>query len=517
MRYFFHFEKNRFLVCVVLILTLPPFLCNMQAQNQAEKVILNYTDLKIIDILDSLSNKFAVNFSYNSDLPYLQNTKTISCYAGLEDILKILLDNSDVDFSISGNHIILFHVDVAPKNESVLYVKEKFIVLRGRIVDSANEEPLSFASISVAGKSIGTVANDNGDFIIKLSESIINDSLVFSYNGYQAEYMKIADIKEKQLLIKLKEIILNINPVIVKNISALDIVEEMTNKVVDNYSDENVMCTAYYRETTTENDRLLSICEAVLDVAKSPYRSQLKDDQARIFKGRKNSNVDRKAKLKYKFEGGVYNCLRLDIVKDIASFLSYESFNQYEYKYVRKVSNNNREMYVIEFDQKEDVDLPLYKGTLYIDDQSKALVSARFSISPRGIKYARNSLIKKTPRKYQVRPLSADYQVNYKFYNGKWYLDYVRGELRVKAKSDRFLFNSTFNSVAELVITEIDTTNKRRFRWNEIAKPNDAMTDYVPDNDIDFWNQYNIIQPEQPLSEAIKKLSINKDETMKKP
>jgi hypothetical protein len=517
MRFFFHFEKSRFLVCVAFILALQPFLCHLKAQNQAEKVILNYTNLKIIDILDSLSEKFAVNFSYNSDLPFLQNTKAISCYAGLEDILKILLDNSDVDFSISGNHIILFHADVAPKNESVLFVKEKFIVLRGRIVDKANEEPLSFASISVAGKSIGTVANDSGDFIIKLSESILNDSLVFSYNGYQAEYRKISDITEKALIIKLKEIILNINPVIVKNISALEIVEEMTNKVVDNYSDENVMCTAFYREKTTEDDKLLSICEAVLDVAKSPYRSQLKDDQARIFKGRKNSNVDRKAKLKYKFEGGVYNCLRLDIVKDMASFLSYESFNLYEYKLVKKVTNSNHQLYVIEFDQKEDVELPLYKGTLYIDDQSKALVSARFSISPRGIKYARNSLIKKTPRKFQVKPISADYQVSYRFLNGKWYLDYVRGELRVKAKSDRFLFNSTFNSVAELVITEIDTTNKRRFRWNEIAKPNDAMTDYVPDNDVDFWDRYNIIQPEQPLAEAIKKLSIKKDDIPIKP
>jgi hypothetical protein len=119
-------------------------------------------------------------------------------------------------------------------------------------------------------------------------------------------------------------------------------------------------------------------------------------------------------------------------------------------------------------------------------------------------------LVKKQPHKFQVKPVSTEYQVYYRFINGKWYLAYMRGELITRAKSTKLFFNSTFTSVSEMVITEIDTTNKMRFKRKEIAKPNDILVDNVSNSDENFWSNYVIIQPEQSLQLAIKKLNIKK-------
>jgi len=291
----------------------------------------------------------------------------------------------------------------------------------------------------------------------------------------------------------------------------LDIVREVSKNIVRNYSSKHSLYTAFYRETTREENNYISICEAVVDIAKAPYNNQYISDQAKIFKGRRSENVKKIKNLRYKLEGGIYNCLLLDVVKDESSFLSEEYFNYYEYEYVKQMAYENRVLYVISFDQREGIDIPLYKGLLYIDSESNALVALKFGLSPRGMKYAKNLLVKKQPSKFQVTPLSTDYQVYYRFINGRWYLAYVRGELKIKAKSTKWFFNSVFTSVTEMAITGIDTTTKIRFRWKETVKPNDIVVDNVSNTNEDFWSNYVIIQPEQSIMNAVNKLNIKKN------
>ena len=78
------------------------------------------------------------------------------------------------------------------------------------------------------------------------------------------------------------------------------------------------------------------------------------------------------------------------------------------------------------------------------------------------------------------------------------------------------ILNSLFTSVSELAITDIDTTNFIRFRWNEIARSRDIIVDQLTDFDPGFWHNFNIIQPEQALLEEIKNLSMKKSLTEEK-
>jgi hypothetical protein len=502
-------RQMKLFVCIAF-LTIQGSYCHLSSQINSDKFNISYENLRFSSILDSLSYKFKVNFSYNADLPFVKKVKSVSCFAGLEDILGFLFKDENLDYSIIENQVVIFPIKSSSQVDSLIKKEESFVSVNGVILDKNDHNPLPFASVSLSGKSISTVGNTYGEFIFRIPKKLQQDTIVFSYIGYQSEYLVIENLSEKQLKIELAPIAIPIMAVIIKPYSGLELVKDVVKNISKNYSNKCSMYTAFYRETTREENDYVSICEAVLDIAKAPYNRELMDDQAKIFKGRRSENVKKIRNLKYKLEGGVYNSISLDIIKDLASFFSEEYFNDYEYEYIKQMVYENRDLYVIAFDQKENVQLPLFKGLLYIDAQTKALVASKFGLSPRGIKYAQDLLVKKQPHKFQVKPVSTEYQVYYRFINGKWYLAYMRGELITRAKSTKLFFNSTFTSVSEMVITEIDTTNKMRFKRKEIAKPNDILVDNVSNSDENFWSNYVIIQPEQSLQLAIKKLNIKK-------
>jgi hypothetical protein len=507
------FNKNTQIFKPLVLMTLLFFTIlvnNSKAQLPPNKININYNNLKLSSILDSLSVKFGINFSYNSELPTIKKNKSITVNARLEDILKILFQGEPLEYSILNKQIIISYITRLSNDESI-GIKETYISIKGVVSDIKTLNPLAYASVAVSKKSLGTVTNNNGEFIIKLPNSYrFHDSLIFSYIGYQPECMSIDSLVNKKVNILLSENSTFIKQIVVTPVLGIEIIKEAVDKINDNYSNQNSMYTAFYRETNQENDEYISICEAVLNIAKSPYNSALFKDQAKIFKERKSTNLKKIQKLLFKLEGGVYNCIRLDVVKDRASFLSYDYFDSYDYKFIRKVSYNNRYLYQVEFDQKEGIIEPLYKGVIYVDTETKAIVAVKFGLSPRGMSYAYSMLVVEHPRRYQIKPLSTEYQIYYRFVNNKWALDYVRGEIRIKANNNKLFFNSTFTSVTEIAVTDIDTTNSTRFRWNEVVRPTDIMVDNSNEIDENYWGSYNVIQPEQPVIEAIKKLKLGK-------
>ena len=497
-----------FLIVLIIVVT-----TNIRGQWPTQKLQVTLSNIQLSSILDSLSTVFNVNFSYNSDLPAIHKVKSLNCKCTLYDILTQLIEDENIQFSIVENHIIFTSNDFG--KSAILESKsaEKYLILKGIIVTNEDHKPLSFASIGIIGRSIGTVANINGEFILKVPSELRSDSVVFSFLGFQEKCFLVDSLDEAEKTIVLTEKTIQITPVFVKHVVAEEVVEKAMQLVSKNYPIINSMYKGFYRETIKEENEYISVCEAIINIAKSPYNSVFSLDQAHIFKGRKIVNYKLTNKLRFKLEGGIYNCLTLDIIKDVSTFLSSEYFKMYDYKYLKTVSYNNHNLYVIEFKQKESAkDYALYDGIVYIDEESKAIIASKFSLSQNGMKYAQSMFVRKKPRKFTIKPLNTSYMVFYKNMNGKYYLDYIRAELKIKAKNDRLFFNSTYTSVSEMAVTEIDTTNAYRFKRSEIAKSDDILVDSETNYDESFWGNNNIITPEASMTEALKKLNFNKNE-----
>ena len=487
---------------------------SLNAQWPEQKQHIVFSNVQLSNILDSISSVCKVYLSYNSDLPAIHKVKSINCKCTLYEALSQLLEGENIQFSISGNHIILTSIEAEVTELPIPKPIERYITLKGKIIDKNSSKPLSFTSIAIAGSSIGTVANNNGEFTLKIPPEFRAQSVIFSFLGYEQLTFLVDSLTKAEKIISLSEKNIKISPVLIKYVVGEYVVEQAMKLVAKNYPVINSMYTGFYREAIKQENDYVSVCEAIIDIAKSPYNSSFSKDQAHISKGRKIQNLKIAKKLKFKLEGGIYNCLQLDIVKNVSSFLSPEYFKMYEYKYIKTIPySNNHSLYVIEFKQKEAVtDYALYNGILYIDQENKAIVAAKFSLSPIGMKYARSMLVKKEPRKYSIKPVNTEYLVFYKNVNGHYYLDYIRAELKIKARNDKMFFNSLYTSVSEMAITNIDTTNTYRFKRIETAKVDDILIDTQTNYDESFWGSYNTITPEATMTEALKKLNLNQNQ-----
>lgn len=382
--------------------------------------------------------------------------------------------------------------------------------IKGLIIDGKSRRPLAFSNIFLLNKSIATISNSNGRFELKIPlEEHVNDTLGVSFIGYKLFTIPVSEIDTGIFVARLSSDRVQIKEVIVKPLDPIYIITKAVERIPLNYDHKPAVLTAFFRESTKQDDKNVSLSEAVIDIFKEPYTS-LRADQVRIYKGRKGSNTQAKEYVDFVVQGGLYNNLQLDIVKNHPTFLDADYFALYNYQVDKIITHLDRPTYEISFEQREGVKYPCYRGKVYIDVKSLAIVGASFEMQENELSYEPGNYIKKSPRKIKVRPVSAQYQVYYRPYNNQWNLSNVRSEItvRVRHKKDnqQDKFNCLFESTSEFVVTSKDTVNISRFPLSEVSRPKDVLVDQIGDIDLDFWGNENIIIPEEPIEKAIIRL-----------
>lgn len=80
----------------------------------------------------------------------------------------------------------------------VIQVAAAQVVVTAHVVDDANDEPLPFCHVAIAGEPGGTVTNADGAFQLDVQSS--NDKLVFSYLGYRSLEMSTQQVLESKIV-----------------------------------------------------------------------------------------------------------------------------------------------------------------------------------------------------------------------------------------------------------------------------------------------------------------------------
>jgi hypothetical protein len=202
-------------------------------------------------------------------------------------------------------------------------------------------------------------------------------------------------------------------------------------------------------------------------------------------------------------QGGPNTITKLDAVKTYETFIDEEFQHLYQYEITDVIWYKEHPVYVVSFKPQRRVSFPLFRGEMYIDRENFALLHARFSLDNYGLRMAEKILIRKKPRGFRVKPLNVDYHVDYQYHSNKWHLHTARAVIafRVRSREDRV--NSVFRSVSELLITDINNTDLKRFPGKEIITAHDIFVEIEVDYDEMFWQQYNIIKPNESLQNAI--------------
>jgi hypothetical protein len=219
--------------------------------------------------------------------------------------------------------------------------------------------------------------------------------------------------------------------------------------------------------------------------------------------------------LVFKLQGGPFNSLYLDLLKNPEMIFTDKMLDNYEFTFDRSTRIGKRLIYVVDFKQKKYVEEPLYFGKLYIDAQSLALKTATFKLNLANKEAASRMFIVKKPYNADAYPIETNYRIDFLEKDNKWYYGYSRIELGLRVNWKKKLLNTSFYSTIEMAVTDKDKSdyNKETMSKDRI-RPTIVITDEVSGfADPDFWGEFNVIEPEKPIEAAIRKIQkqlINK-------
>ncbi|MBU8892909.1 MAG: DUF5686 and carboxypeptidase regulatory-like domain-containing protein [Bacteroidales bacterium] len=444
-------------------------------------------------------------FSYNSDLIETSNQIKINIEnISLRDLLNEVLNDSTLIYKVVDKQIVICKNNSFNQLLSYYKTPESFNTLKieGTIIDFIGKKALPFANVSLLGKSIGTISNEQGRFNLKLPFNNLTDTLVVSYIGYKNALIPVRQLSTGKNIIYLKEDPFKIQEIVIRGSNAEKILQQALNKIKDNYYTDPYYITSFYREIVKDNDELASITEAVIDVYKSPY-SGLFSDQIKLVKSRKNKYYTRDDTVSLKLQGGMSASLYLDLIKNPSNFLIKEHFKYFKYKLNEIVNYNNSSAYVISFEPKYYIENNLFEGSIYIDTDDLAIVAIEFNLTPDGLKHAGQNLIVQRSFRTRVKAISASYLINYREINNKYFIYLARGELEFKVKFTGKLFSTDFKTVFEFAANNIDTTDVKRFKRIETISPKKVFIDENYNYDQQFWGEYNYIIPDETMEEAL--------------
>lgn len=385
--------------------------------------------------------------------------------------------------------------------------QNSYVTITGKLKDSKSGEKITYATITVPNTGIGTVSNSDGEFTLKVDTSLHAEYFEVSHLSYATARFRISEATGNE-----KTFELEIQPIQLKEISVMpkdarSIVEMALGNIRKNYSQVPVMMTGFYRESIRQRRDYLSISEAVVDIYKAPY-SGLQSDQVRIFKGRKGTNVKKADTLMVKLQGGPHVSLQLDIVKNMDLSIALDNLDNYRFEVESVAPVDNKLNWVISFSPNLVKDEPLYYGKIYISQDNLAITRAEFSLDLSDKDKASGVFVQKKPSGLIFTPTSTSYLVTYKEQNGKYYLSYVRVDLKFVCDWKKRLFRNNYTLVSELAVTGRSEDNVAKFSNQEIFRSGMVFTEKVQDlTDVDFWGERNIIEPDISIENAIKKLS----------
>ncbi|MFW6351405.1 MAG: carboxypeptidase-like regulatory domain-containing protein [Bacteroidota bacterium] len=383
----------------------------------------------------------------------------------------------------------------------------KFVLLQGTVEEEESGDPLAFATVAIEGSNIATVSNSNGDFSLKVPKDKVDEKIRISFIGFEKKYVPVSAFRNGRNTISLKMITVPLVEVSVFPSDPNLLIRAVINRRDENYLSDPTKMTAFYRETIKKGWSYVSLSEAVVDVYKFSYDNP-REDRVRLQIGRKSTDYERLDTLAFKLQGGPYTATMLDIMKDPYLLFDNEMIDYYNFKISNITRIDDRTIYVLSFEQKPEVEIPLFYGKLYVDTENLAVTRAIFNMNTDDRDEVARLFIRKKPFGARVYPTEASYVVDYRQNkDGKWYFGYSRGQASFKVNWRRKLFNTNYHTTLEMAVTDWQITEEDPFRGSERLRINAVMEDEVSGfSNPDFWEDYNVIEPEQPIENVIKKI-----------
>ena len=376
--------------------------------------------------------------------------------------------------------------------------------LSGKVTDAKTRKPM--AHVSVTDRSVGTVTNEAGEFTLKLQKA--PKTVTFSCLGYKTQRLDASAMGGVRVEVRLEPSSVMLDEIVVRGADAKELVLRAMEKIYDNYPDEPNLLRGFYRETVEKRSHFTSISEGVVDVYKTGYDKDDWRDGVAILKGRRLLSQRPSDTLSVKLQGGPVMPIMLDVVKQRDILLNEEELNNYTFRYVTMSKADDRNQYVVEIAPLYVLPYALYRGRLYIDQETLAFTRIDLSLDMSDPGKVTQMILKKKPLGLRFTPHELSSYIDYKTDNGVTRINYIRNVIRFRCDWKRKLFKSNYTVTSEMVVTDRQEGKELKpIKSRDTFNRKDNFYDKVVYfNDPDFWGNENIIEPTEDLLKGIEKI-----------
>jgi CarboxypepD_reg-like domain len=362
--------------------------------------------------------------------------------------------------------------------------------ISGQVIDNISKEPLNSATITFfqQGKTNSLISNKDGKFsFVSLSKI---DSVKITMIGYRPAIVRDVDSKAGAvLLIKLDLQTLEMQEVVVKSMTAQEIMEKAAARVATSQPTGNFETSGFYREVIKDRENYFSVAEALFKVQFFPSKD---DYKVQLSKGRSKEDVAYTMMFEdYHPGGGPQRAIENSFLFNIPSFLKKKRLKDFTFKKLKSTSYDNKLLYVIEFDQKPGVKEALEKGKIFISGEDFSVVKFEAEASPVGLPYIKH--LTGTDKMF-AELLKIDFKrkswkrtVDFVKAGDKWLMNYVDMEFKIAYKQPKKKLDLDLTIAIELLVTPELNAITKEISKDEEWKSKDLVKNLPFAFDSAFW------------------------------
>jgi hypothetical protein len=378
--------------------------------------------------------------------------------------------------------------------------------LKGGVIASESKLALPYVDLSIPAKGISTISNEDGIFDLKFSANDISgDSIIFSCVGYKSQVISVNDaLKQKDLVIALTELTVELKEVVIKPISIKDLLDSISRR--NNAAFNSPMkLNGYYREFVFTNAKCNEYADALFEYY---YAANLKNSGQLKITASRCEKAERKNEKNKNFEAFVDSKVNPDrlfsfslLADMIKQFFPDKQLDEYQYNI--EGNNINKDMLITIYPKAGSE--RVYK-LQFLTSDDLLLRSYKVEIPANLLKNVKERSVLGIHVKITAFTFEGRYRAND---NGIYpYYFRVIKDVKVTGKFLGTVLDQTISQKSEFIVTKIDTKNISPITKSEMYKKGNLCDNGVAINTA-LLKSYNFIPPTKKDSLTIS--SIAKD------
>ncbi len=209
----YHYRRMRFLIVLVLAVLFGQNLVMAQDPDLQQKITVDYNEVALETILQDLTNRSHIRFSYSIEL--IPAKQKITCHAKnkpLNLVLGDIFNQAGIKYELIDGYLVL--TAIPAKNAGTIESKPSRFTISGTVSDSSTHEMMIGAAVFDRSTGLGVITNNYGFYSLTLPAGSYN--LQISYVGYtiSARQLELTqdlnwNIQLQQAPVQMKAIIIN--------------------------------------------------------------------------------------------------------------------------------------------------------------------------------------------------------------------------------------------------------------------------------------------------------------------